>query len=172
MLELIEEGSLQPTAEQVADFTGLGIRTVFRHLSDSERLFAAINARVSAEAAPLLQAARPEGDLRERVKMLVRVRSRFFERVAVYKRAGALKRWRSPFLRGRHGALVKELRMDLLRWLPELEGESSNLIDALDLLTSFEAWDRLRTEQGLGQKRALATIERSVLALVGEFAPA
>ena len=33
-------------------------------------------------------------------------------------------------------------------------------------MTSFEAWDRLRTEQRLGRERAQAAVERAVLALL------
>ena len=96
-------------------------------------------------------------------------REAFFERIAPYKRSGNLKRWRSPFLRERHALLVRGLRADLLRWLPELRRAPAEIIDALELATSFEAWDRLRSEQRLGRARARAAVERTVLALVADL---
>ncbi len=42
-------------------------------------------------------------------------------------------------------------------------------MDALDLATSFEAWDRLRSDQQLGYARAQAAMERLALALVAEL---
>ncbi len=49
ILELIGEGSLSPTAQQVAERADVGVRTVFRHFSDMETLFATMNDRLVAE---------------------------------------------------------------------------------------------------------------------------
>jgi len=170
LLELVGKGILEPTAQQVATRAGVGIRTVFRRFSDMERLFAEMSARMQAEALPLLVGGRPSGDLAERARALVGRRVAFFERIAPYKRAANLKRWRSPFLRARHAELVRVLRADLVRRLPELRRAPEAFVDALDLATSFEAWDRLRTEQRLGRERAHAAVERMVLGLVAELA--
>lgn len=93
-------------------------------------------------------------------------RIEFFERIAPYKRSGTIQRWRSEFLRGQHGALVRVLRADLLRWLPELRRAPADLVEALDLALSFEAWDRLRTDQRLGRDRARDALVRTVTALL------
>jgi AcrR family transcriptional regulator len=170
LLQLVGEGVLEPTAEQVAQRAGVGIRTVFRRFSDMESLFAEMDARLQAEALPLLTGGRPEGNLPDRARALVRQRVALFERIAPYKRSGNLKRWRSPFLRSRHAVLVQALRADLPRWFPELRRAPADLVDALDLATSFEAWDRLRIEQRLGRERAQAAVERTVLALVDGLA--
>ena len=169
LLDLVGDGILEPTAQQVAARARVGIRTVFRRFSDMESLFAEMEARLHAEAVPLLIGGRPEGGLPQRARALVRQRVTFFERIAPFKRSGNLKRWRSPFLRGRHARLVQALRADLQRWLPELRRAPAAVADALDLATSFEAWDRLRTEQGLGSARAQAAVEQTVLALVKQL---
>ena len=44
LLGLVGEGVLEPTAEQVAARADVGIRTVFRHFSDMESLFAEMSA--------------------------------------------------------------------------------------------------------------------------------
>jgi AcrR family transcriptional regulator len=169
LVTLVGGGILEPTAQQVATRAGVGIRTVFRRFSDMERLFAEMGARLQAEALPLLVGGRPSGDLSERAHALVGRRVAFFERIAPYKRSGNLKRWRSPFLRDRHARLVRALRANLLRWLPEVRHAPAGVADALELATSFEAWDRLRTEQRLGRERAQAAVERMVLCLVAEL---
>jgi AcrR family transcriptional regulator len=169
LMELVGEGIIEPTAQQVAARANVGIRTVFRRFSDMESLFAEMDARLQAEAAPLLFPGRPKGRLAERARLLIQQRVALFERIAPYKRSGNLKRWRSPFLRDRHALLVRGLRADLLRWLPELRRGPAALVDALDLTTSFEAWDRLRSDQGLSRVRAQAAVERTVLALVKEL---
>ena len=89
-----------------------------------------------------------------------------FERIAPYERAATLRRARSPYLRDRHAELVRLLRTELVRWLPELRRAPAAVVDALELATSFEAWDLLRTEQCLGRARAHAAVERTVLDLI------
>lgn len=65
------------------------------------------------------------------------------------------------FLCDRHVRLVRALRAELIRWLPELENAPAGVVDALDLATSFEAWDRLRSDQGLARARAQAAVEQT-----------
>ena len=168
LIELVGKGVLEPTAQQVAARAGVGIRTVFRRFSDMERLFTEMSTRMQAQVLPLLLDGAPRGDLADRGRALVARRAAFFERISRYKRAANLRRSRSPYLRDRHAELVRLLRAELLRWLPELRRAPAALVDALELATSFEAWDRLRSEQRLGYERAHAAVERLVLGLIAE----
>ena len=70
LMELVGEGVLEPTAQQVAERAHVGIRTVFRRFSDMESLFAEMDARLQAEAVPLLLGGRPQGRLAERARLL------------------------------------------------------------------------------------------------------
>ena len=169
LFKLVGSGVLRPTAQQVAETAGVGIRSVFRHFADMESLFAEMNARLQAEAIPILRADPVEGPLDRRVRGLVDRRVDFFERIAPYKRSANVQRWRSEFLRGQHGLLVRALRSDLLRWLPELRRAPVDLVEAFDLVLSFEAWDRLRTDQRLGRDRGRDALVRTVLALVADL---
>ena len=166
LFELVGDGILQPTAQQVAEAAGVGIRSVFRHFADMESLFVEMDGRLQRDALPLLRGTPPEGDVEKRARALADRRIAFFEKIAPYKRAGTIQRWRSEFLRGQHGTLVRALRADLLRWLPELRGAPADLVEALDLALSFEAWDRLRTDQRLGRERARDALVRTVSALL------
>ena len=166
LFALVGEGVLQPTAQQVAERADVGIRSVFRHFDDMDTLFAAMDARLRADAFALLREAPVQGTLPERTRALVRRRAQLFERIAPYKRAGNVQRWRSAFLRARHATLVRELRADLLRALPELERGPAERMEALELVASFEAWERLRMDQRLSRERAEATLEAAMLALL------
>jgi AcrR family transcriptional regulator len=166
LLELVGSGVLRPTAQQVADRAGVGIRTVFRHFSEMESLYQAMNARVEGEVRPLITGAPQGGSWEDRARGLVRQRATFFERIAPYKRAGNLLRWRSRFLQDRHRELRNVLRADLLQWLPELDRAPSDLVHGIELATSFETWDALRGDRQLSLKQAAAVVERSVLALL------
>jgi len=166
LLDLVGEGVLQPTAQQVATSAGVGIRSVFRHFADMDGLFVAMDARIQAEALPVLSGDPPESSIDARARVLAQRRVAFFEKIGPYKRAGAIQRSRSAFLRGQHGNLVRLLRADLLRWLPELRRAPADLVAALDLALSFEGWDRLRSDQRLGRARARDAVVRTVTALL------
>jgi AcrR family transcriptional regulator len=163
---LVGEGVAQPTAQQVAERARVGLRSVFRHFDDMDSLWAEVSARVQAAAEPLLREPPEAGTLEERVRELVQHRSAFFEAIAPYKRAGNLARRRSVYLQRQHTRVVRELRERLLRALPELERAPAGVIEALDLVLSFDAWDRLRVDQKLSRERATEAVETAAVALL------
>lgn len=169
LFDLVGEGVLQPTAQQVAARAKVGIRTVFRHFSDMDGLLAEVDERVRQLAVPLLRESRPDGSRDERTRGLVERRTQLFERIAPYKRSGNAQRWRSEFVAKQHSLLVRTMRADLLAWLPELRRAPADLVDALDAALSFELWDRMRTEQRLGRARARAALERIALTLANSL---
>lgn len=167
MMELVGEGTLAPTAEQIAERAGVALRTVFRHFRDLEGIFEAMDAALESSVMLELGRESPDGDLPQRIRALVQRRGRLFERIAPYKRSEALKRWQSDFLRGRHDSLVRRLRAEMRRWLPEFGECGEDVRAAVELALSFEAWDRLRSDQKLGPGRTLAAMERMAAALLG-----
>jgi AcrR family transcriptional regulator len=162
LFDLVGEGVLQPTAQQVADRAGVLIRTVFRHFADMESLLSEVNGRVREITVPIFREARADGSLEERARGLVERRVRLFERIAPYKRSGNLQRWRSRVVEREQAIMVRQLRADLLAWLPELRSARPEIVEALDVALCFEVWDRLRTDQRLGPRRARAALERIV----------
>lgn len=169
LFELIGEGEAQPTAQQVAERAAVGLRSVFRHFADMDTLYAEVDQRVQDEARALVREPPHEGSVAERVLVLVAHRAAFYEAVAPYKRAGDLGRRRSPFLQRRHARMVRELRERRVSALPELARAPESVAEALDLVLSFEAWDRLRTDQKLSRERAKAALETAALALVASL---
>lgn len=170
LYDLIGAGTLQPTAQQVADHAGVGIRSVFRHFSEMESLYAAMVGRIQQQALDIMSSGDRSGTLAHRATSMVQQRARLFERIAPYKRSADTLRWRSSFLRERHARMQRALRADMLNWLPELRRSPSEMVEAVDLATSFDAWNRLRGDRQVSQKLAVATIERTVRALVRELA--
>jgi AcrR family transcriptional regulator len=166
---LVRDGDPMPTAEKVAERAGVGTRTVFRHFDDMDSLHAEMHARLQAELRPLLDEPLAEGSAEVRARALVRRRARLYERIAPFSRSGALHRWRSPFLQRARAAMARRQRAELLAALPELEPAPAPLLEAFDLATSFEAWDRLRGVQRLGPERAQETLAATALALLREL---
>lgn len=165
---LIGEGTITPTAQQIALRANVGIRTVFRHFSEMETLFAELDERIRKEADPYLDHAPAFGSVEERAVGAVQARIRCFESIAPYVRSARANRWRSQFLDSSYKQFVLDQRSSLAQWLPELSQLPQAQFDAIELATSFESWDRLRTEQGLNTTRTQAALERIVLAVLTE----
>ena len=72
LYELVGEGVLLPTGEQVALRAGLSLRTVFRLFDDRDGLFRSMDERLRAEIMPQLEKSPPAGyDLNERALALL-----------------------------------------------------------------------------------------------------
>lgn len=166
MLELIGEGSLSPTAQQVAERADVGVRTVFRHFSDMETLFAAMNNQITAKVNSLFVDEVQTGPYSDRVEALIQSRMAIFGTLGPYVRSSTLQRWRSAFLQTEHERTIRVMRRDLRRWLPEIESAPTEVADALEMILSFEAWNRLRVDQRLSQRRASLVLHRSILDLM------
>ena len=166
MIDLIGAGALSPTAQQVAARADVGVRTVFRHFSDMDTLLATMNERLSEQVRPLFADEVQDGPLEARVRALLDARFEILERVAPYMRSAQPQRDRSDFLQTQHEQTVRDLQRDLRHRLPEIADADSAIADGLDLALSFEAWDRLRSDQHLGARRAREAVERIVTTLV------
>lgn len=164
MMEIVHGGEIAPSAEQVAARADVGLRTVFRHFQDMDSLYREIAAVVGVEVRAVLE--RPlEGDTWQ-ARLLERA-GRFsiaYEKMAPYKRAADAFKHRSKFLGGDYARLVEQQREILEQGLPP--AVARDRVEALALLLSFEAWARLRNEQGLSPSRAQAVIESAVRALI------
>jgi AcrR family transcriptional regulator len=166
MLELIGKGSLSPTAQQVAERADVGVRTVFRHFSDMETLFATMNDQLTTEVDSLFVDSVQTGPYEDRVDALIERRMTIFGTLAPYVRSSTLQRWRSAFLQTEHERSTRVMRRDLRRWLPEVESAPADVADALEMILSFDAWNRLRVDQRLGLRRTASVLRRSVLDLM------
>jgi AcrR family transcriptional regulator len=162
MLELVRETEYSPSAEQVAARAGVGLRTVFRQFNDMESLYAEMSQVI--EAGLWAVASRPfvARTWRGRLTEMVERRSAAFEQLGPIKRAADAMRSSSPFLAERQARLVTVMRMLLGRILPPEIASDPERFEALDLLLSFEAWWRLRRDQGLDPDRARVVLNHAV----------
>lgn len=163
MLDLIREGAMTPSAEQVAARAEVGLRTVFRHFDDMDSLYREMSGFIEAELRAIVGRPFVATDWRGRLAELVERRGEAFERISPFKRASDTVRHRSRFLAGDHGKLATALRELLKAVLPPEVAADPLKLEALDLLTSFEAWTRLRLDQGLSPEKAREVLQAAVL---------
>jgi AcrR family transcriptional regulator len=165
MLDLLREGEADPSADLVAERAGVGRRTVFRLFSDMEGVFREMHAIMTSRLAP--EFARPfvATTWREKLDELIERRAGVFEQMLPIKTAADARRYTSNFLTTEHQNITRLQRQALRVVLPASLAKGEKL-EALDLALSFEAWRRLRYEQGLSVKQAQAVLRRLVSAII------
>nr|RAV94050.1 TetR/AcrR family transcriptional regulator [Aerococcus urinae] len=166
MLHLIGEGSISPSAEDVATRAEVGLRTVFRHFDDMDGLYREISEMMMAELMPIAAAPLPDGDWQLRMTEMVERRARVFEKMMPFKVAADVHRHRSAYLRDVQVQLTTMQRQSLRHALPPDLRKSGPVFESLDLLFSFDSWRRLRQEQGLSVAQAKKVVLFAVAALV------
>lgn len=155
MLTLVGQGNLMPTAQQVADTAGLATRTVFRHFSEMELLYAEMDAELQPTYQDLFSGGDRSGELDERIFHAVQCHAEAYQAIKSIMRSTLSQLWRSPTLKKTYLINQRRLRRDLDDWLPELNDASTETREAIDAITSFEFWDRLQAVQGLSKKASV-----------------
>jgi AcrR family transcriptional regulator len=172
-LDLVEEGVLQPSADQIAERAGLSRRSIFNHFEDLAELYDAVVAAgmeryVTGEE---ISRALP---IEARVKKLASTRAAFFEATAPVARAlaaqtlvGAAREQAWRVSRDALDAQRDELRRLFARDLEPLPGpERAELLDALAAAASPASWDYLRSGRTLSPARAESAMVRTLGALL------
>jgi hypothetical protein len=139
---------------------------VFRQFADLDALYRGMGERVLGEIRALVTVTPPTGDLATDLRALVDRRAQVFEHVAPFRRAARLVRHGSAFLQQQDAIATRVFRAGLVAVVgPHLGGDPAERIEALDVLLSFEAWDRLREQQRLSARRAAQVLLNAALAL-------
>ena len=166
MLELIGEGVLIPTAQQVSELAGVGIRTVFRHFTDMEELYVMSDTMVRKQYQGLFAGGDREGSLDERVLHAVEQHAIAYEAIGnVFLSSRALQ-WQHEVLRKQYAHSQRQIRADLEDWLPELKKLPAEEREAVDAITSFEMWNRLRDLQGMSKSASIRLVYSLVKGIV------
>jgi AcrR family transcriptional regulator len=165
--ELTRERHLPPTVDEVATRAGVGRRTVFRQFQDLDTLYRTMGERVLREAMSLIPPTAPSKNLEADFAALVQRRALIFEHITPFRRSARLVRHESAFLQDQDRLATASFRAAMLAVMaPYLSGEAEDTIEALDLLLSFEAWERLRHQQKASVPRAQQILMAAGLTLV------
>ena len=157
-LQLVQEGILVPTAQQIADRAGVAMRTFFRHFESMESLSTAVDENTRDSYESLFTLVERQGTLDERVENAVRHRTHAYEQVKDVILSTQAQLWRSDVLTRNYARDQRKLRRDMDAWLPELKSLPREKREAVDAITSFEMWHRLRSHQGLSKKMSIEIV--------------
>jgi len=158
MLHLVNEGNLQPTAQQVADHASVGIRSVFRHFEDMESIFEMANELSRDHYTGLFSGGNREGSLQQRILHATQYHAEAYETLGNMLLSVIGRRWNSAVMRKNYATHQRNLRKDLDQWLPELKNLTPSRREAVDAIASFEYWHRLRGIQSLSKQSSIDTI--------------
>ena len=145
MMVLIQRGILEPTAQQVADEAGIGIRTVFRQVQDKENLFLKMDEKVRATLQETLKrAANPLGNLEKRIEGLIELEAELFENNLQFLRATLANKWKYNTLQKNYDRNQRNIKSLLYTWIPELKNLSESKQILLTSVNSAGYWIELR----------------------------
>ena len=161
MLDLVSQGHISPSAEQVATRAEVGLRSVFRHFTDMESLYAEMAARLSQHYAQWL-VPYDSADWRGQLAETIARRTGTYEHLMPFKQAADAHRHESAALQAEHARTLAAMRARLHSLLPERIAADEGMFEALDLLLSFEIWQRLRIVQGVPVDAARDLVIRQV----------
>ncbi len=166
MMDLVRTGDLTPSAEAVAEKAGVGLRSVFRHFEDMESLYREMGVAIRAEVQLLTAKPSDTADWRQGLVQWVEQKTRAFEQVTMFFLAGRVLLHKSPTVRADHDKGVEMERKALRKLLPAEISRDRELFDALELVTSFDTWVRLRQDQNLSVRRSREVMQRLVASVL------
>jgi AcrR family transcriptional regulator len=166
LFALIREGDMNPSAARVAERAAVGQRTVFRLFEDMDSLFGEMAEQIQAEIMPIVLAPYTATDWKERLGEMVRRRADVYERIFPVRVSANLRRFQSRFLMDEYRRNLILERESLKAILPADRASDQQLVAALDVVTGFQAWRRLRQDQGLSAQEAQAVMQLMVDGLI------
>jgi len=167
LLDLLNEGVVRPTAQQVAERSGVSLRSIFRIFDDVESLNAAACARQVTRVRHLFVDVPAEGTLDTRIDQVVAINGRLYESIAPVRRAALRTAPGSVAVQDTLARARGWVRAEVERvFAEELATSGRDTVNALELALSFEAWDQLRSAQGLSSNRTAATVTQLLHAIL------
>lgn len=172
VLDLFAEGRLSPSPPEVAERSGVSLRSVYRYFEDEKTLVRSAIAHNIERIRPYMAFERPgDGPLESRIRRTVAARLELFERGGPIMRAAIHASDRTPVLADRLRAVRSQLRDQVAEMFdPELSTRRHDArretLDAVDLVLSYEGIHHLRDLLGRSVDDTGATMRRSLRALL------
>jgi AcrR family transcriptional regulator len=167
LLDLLDEGVARPTAQLVAERSGVSLRSIFRIFDDVETLHTEASARQLERHRDLFVEVPSDGPLADRIAAVVEAHDRLYEVVGPVRRAALRSAPDSSALRDQLALARGWHRSDMERvFARELADAPESTRAALELALSFEAWDQVAGAQSLkpaARRAAIGTLVHALL---------
>lgn len=171
VLDLFADGAIAPAPAEVAQRSGVSLRSVYRYFDDMDALVRAAIARNLARMGPFFDLDDPGvGPLADRIERTVEARLRLYDGIAPMARAAVARAPQNPIIAER----LAETRLLLRRqveemFAPELDGlderAGREVVAAVDVLLELDALDHLRRHRRMAPPEARRVLVRAITAL-------
>jgi AcrR family transcriptional regulator len=173
IMVLVESGELEPHLARVAEVAGVSERSIFRHFESRDALIAAVIERQLERVQPLLGDVVGDGPVDARVHAVVVERARLYEAITPMRRVALRVAERSEQVAAQLQRAQRWSRAEIERvFAAELDARASadrrDALAAASMVTSWEAWDVLRRQQGCSVVRSRTVTERLLLCAVAD----
>lgn len=164
--ELVRDGQAPPTAKDVALRAGVGLRTVYRCFDDMGSLYKELVQILHAEFLPRAALDLDTGDRALRLERLLTNRGDVFSDMEPFLLASEIKRHVYETLAEDYAYLLT-MERDRLDFVVNPDGVlPAEMVEALNAVTGFSFWRRLRIEQGLDREMAGRVMGRTAHAIL------
>ena len=168
LLQLLDEGDLQPTATRIAERAGISLRLIYHHYGDLESLFRAAAERQAERLAELAEEIPADLPPAERLVRFVDQRTTMLEWITPVRRAALLHEPFSEQLQAARDALTalaeQQVREVFATELAAIDDPA--VVHAVTAVAVWGVWNDLRTA-GRSPAEARAAVEVAVAALLG-----
>lgn len=168
MLDLVGGGHVAPSAAEVAEQAGVGLRSVFRHFDDMDSLYREMSDAIEARLIPILLKPLAATEWKPRVRELTERRMTVFETMLPYRISANIKRYQSPFLMQDYKRMIRLERQGVEALLPPAVLADSAQTNTLLAPLSFQTWRLLRHDQELPVDAARVVVLRLVEAVLAQ----
>lgn len=160
MLDLVAGGEVAPSAAQVAEVAGVGLRSVFRHFRDMDALYREMAEAIEGQLLPILMRP-PEGATWQQRLFDIAARcAMIFETIMPYRISANVRRFESAFLMEGYRRQLRLETEALAAHLPEAVRADIEGARGLNVILSFNTWRLLRHDQNLSPQEAAAVVRR------------
>lgn len=160
MLDLVGGGEMSPSASQVADLAGVGLRSVYRHFSEIDELYREMTEAVELQVLPILMRPPQGATWQQRLFDIAARRALIFETIMPYRISANARRFDSAYLMEDYRRMLRLETEALAAHLPEEVREDVAGARGLTVILSFSTWRLLRHDQNLSPEHARAVVER------------
>jgi AcrR family transcriptional regulator len=157
VLACYEAGILRPSVPEVAARAGVSTRSVHNHFADVEALRDEVAQRQFQRYAPMIGVAAT-------IEEFVDQRAAVYEAISPVRRAALLALHDSPAIERNLERANRLLRRQLDETFGAVE---RSRLDAVEVMSSWDAWNRLRTVQGCSVERARQVLIDAIRNLTG-----
>ena len=156
-IKLFKAGNLEPTAQQVADVSGVGIRTVFRQFDEMENLFKSVDVVLSKDYDFEVRYD-PSSSFEARLQSIINHMNAGYEKHKLIMFMTVSKMWKYQFLRENYLMYQERIKDKTEEVLPEVKGFDNESRHLFHASLSFAMWTRLQ-----GQKLNNDQISKAML---------